>query len=246
MAEFKGESEDLAGQNRADSSNVKCSSKYERFGDAIRYMTWEEWQRFLDCIDRYEHKLMMQVIYELGCRVGEFVRIRLEHIDFRRGRVFIPRENTKTGRRRVSCLPQGLVNELKSCLKRNGRMSIRQEAVKRHSEFLFPRTRSGTAHYSENRIRQIFRHYTKKAGLDREYGMDRRNRRLHELTVHSLRHSHVMHYVHIHKVPIAVVQKQVGHTSLKTTSVYLNPSDEAVAEAYRTVQRKVVLHHHNL
>jgi integrase len=52
-----------------------------------------------------------------------------------------------------------------------------------------------------------------------------------------LRHSHIIHYVHLHKLPLAVVQKQVGHTSLKTTSVYLNPSDEAVAEAYRSAPK---------
>ena len=54
-----------------------------------------------------------------------------------------------------------------------------------------------------------------------------------------------MNYIHVHKLPIAVVQKQVGHTSLKTTSVYLNPSEEAVADAYRAVHRKVVREHHN-
>lgn len=244
MSEFKRETKDFAGQNRADSSNVKSSSKYERFGETIRYMTLEEWQRFLDCIDKYEHKLMMQVIFELGCRVGEFVRIKLEHIDFRRGRVFFPKENTKTGRRRVSCLPLGLMNELKSWLKQHGRMSVREEKVKKPREFLFPRKCDATSHYSENRIRQIFRRYADKAGLDRKYGTDSQGRNLHELTVHSIRHTHIMAYIHIHKLPIAVVQKQVGHTNLKTTSVYLNPSEEAVSEAYRSVQKKVALNHH--
>jgi site-specific recombinase XerD len=46
-------------------------------------------------------------------------------------------------------------------------------------------------------------------------------------------------------LPIAVVQKQVGHTSLKTTSVYLNPSDEAVSEAYREAAGNRPPHHHN-
>ena len=72
----------------------------------------------------------------------------------------------------------------------------------------------------------------RKAGLDREYGLDRQGRVLHELTVHSLRHSHIMHYVHVFKLPLPIVQKQVGHKSLKTTSVYLRPSDEAVGQAY--------------
>jgi hypothetical protein len=45
-----------------------------------------------------------------------------------------------------------------------------------------------------------------------------------------------MHYIHIHRLPLPIVQKQVGHRTLKATSVYLNPSDEAVAQAYDGVQ----------
>jgi integrase/recombinase XerD len=245
MAGFQASEGEFEGQIKGPGSNVKPLSKYERFGETIRYMTWEEWLRFLDSIDNYEHKLMMRTVYELGCRVGEFVRIRLEHMDFRRGRVFFPRENTKTKRRRVSHLPLGLVNELKSWLKGNGRMSVRAEKVLRGREFLFSPARNYRQRYSENRLRQIFRKYLKRAGLDRCYGEDSWGRRLHELTIHSLRHSHIMHYIHVHRLPIAVVQKQVGHTSLKTTSVYLNPSEEAVAQAYRQAQGKMAPEHHN-
>ena len=233
------------GQNTATTSNVKESAKYERFGDTIRYMTWGEWQQFLSCIDNHEHKLMIQTIYELGCRVGEFVRIRLRDIDFRRGHVYFPRENTKTGRRRVSHLPQGVVNDLKSWLKREGRMAKRSENIKAPTQYLFSPLKKFSLPYTENRLRQIFRRYSQKAGLDRSYGLDSKGRLLHELTVHSLRHTHIMHYIHIHKLPIAVVQKQVGHTSLKTTSVYLNPSDEAVADAYRAALKGALPQHHN-
>jgi integrase len=45
-----------------------------------------------------------------------------------------------------------------------------------------------------------------------------------------------MHFIHIHKLPLPIVQKQVGHKTLKTTSVYLRPSDKAVAEAYGEVR----------
>lgn len=225
-------------RKRAKSSNVKTSQNYEHFGESIRYMTWEEWQRFLTAIEKYRHKLMMRLLYELGCRVGEFVRIRLGDIDFSRGRVFFPRENTKTGRRRVSHVPQGLLSDIKSWLKDQGRMSRRKEIIQTPGQFLFSPRRSFALPYCENRIRQIFREYVRKAEIERFYGRDSKGRRLSELTVHSLRHTHIMHYIHLHKLPLPVVQKQVGHTSLKTTSVYLNPSDETVAEAYREAVEK--------
>jgi site-specific recombinase XerD len=39
-------------------------------------------------------------------------------------------------------------------------------------------------------------------------------------------------------VPLPIVQKQVGHKNLKTTSVYLQPSTEKMAEAYKAVRNK--------
>ncbi len=179
----------LEGEKKAAASNVKRSRKYERFGETIRYMTWEEWQRFLGTIDNYKHKLMMLMIYELGCRVGEFVRIRLADIDFARGRIFFPKENTKTGRRRVSHLPPGLVNDLKGLLKNQGRMGQRDDRIRSPSKFLFSSSRRYAWPYTENRLRQIFLVYVSKAGFERVYGHDARGRRLHELTIHSLRHN---------------------------------------------------------
>jgi integrase len=126
---------------------------------------------------------------------------------------------------------------LKSLLKVEGRMTKRSERLRRPEEFLFrpPGKRSGR--YSENRIRQIFQRYVRKAGLDREYGEDVKGRKLHQFTVHSLRHSHIMHHIHDYKLPLPIVQKQVGHRTLKGTSAYLKPSEEAVAEAYESVKR---------
>ncbi len=104
-------------RNNAKSSNVKSSKKYEHFGETTRYLTLDELQQFFDSIDNYSHKLMFRVNYELGCRVGEFVRIRVKHLDFSRSTVFFPAANTKTKHARTSYLPKGLMNEVRSVLK---------------------------------------------------------------------------------------------------------------------------------
>ena len=216
-------------------SNVKNTKKYERFGETIRYLTLDEWQKLLDCIEDYRHKLMFRVIYHLGCRVGEFVRIQVKHLDFNRNNVFIPADNTKTGHKRTSHLPAGVMNEIKSMLRREGRMLKRTESVSNPDDYLFRRSKRSGRHYSENRIRQIFQRYVIKAGFNREYGKDSKGRTLHQITIHSARHSHIMHHIHNYKLPLPIVQKQVGHRTLRATSVYLNPSDEAVGDAYRAV-----------
>jgi integrase len=116
-------------------------------------------------------------------------------------------------------------------------MAQRSLRVHRPSDYLFSPGRDPRRRYTENRIRQIFARYARAAGLEREYARDRKGRALHELTVHALRHSHLIHYILVYKLPLPIVQKQVGHKTLKATSVYLRPSDEHVGQAYREARR---------
>lgn len=210
--------------------------RYERFGETIRFLTLAELGHFFDAIDRYEHKLLFRLAYEMGCRVGELVRIQVKHLDVLNAGVFIPAENTKTRQRRTSFVSRGLMNELADWLRRR-KLLRREGGALRHGEvFLFRSRVRPRGHISENRVRQSFLDYARRAGLDREYGRDTRGRALHQLTVHSLRHSHVIHHIHTHKVPIPVVQKQVGHKTLQATMVYCRPSLEMVREAYHAVR----------
>jgi len=163
--------------------------QYERFGEIIRYLTTEELQAFFDSIDNYRHKLMFEVIYELGCRVGEFVKIQIKHINFNRSTVYFPAENTKTKHPRISYLPRGLANEIKSMLKQKGYMSKRDDKVKKSESYLFHPGKRWNKPYTENRIRQIFQHYVTKASLQQTYGKDSKGRNLKMFTVHSLRHN---------------------------------------------------------
>ncbi len=46
---------------------------------------------------------------------------------------------------------------------------------------------------------------------------------------------------HLPRGLMPVVQKQVGHKTLKVASVYLNPSEETVAQAYEQVRPTAAL-----
>ena len=50
-----------------------------------------------------------------------------------------------------------------------------------------------------------------------------------------------MCYVVDKGVPLPIVQKQVGHRSLKTTSVYLSPSTEKMAQAYNAARKSAAV-----
>ena len=215
---------------------MKFSKNRANFGDTIRYLTVSELQQFFNSIDNYQHKLMFQVIYELGCRVGEFVRIQVKHLNFSRSTVFFPAENTKTKYPRTSFLPKGLMNEIKSLLKQKTILSKRTQSIIKPQAYVFHPGKRWNHRYTEHRIRQIFQMYSHKAGLQHSYGDDQRGRKLKMFTVHSLRHSHIMHHAVDHGIPLPIVQKQVGHRSLKTTSLYLRPSTEKIAEEYEKIK----------
>jgi integrase len=177
-------------------------------------------------------------MYELGCRVGEFVKTQAKHINFGRSAIFFPAQNTKTKYARLSYLPPGLTNEIKSMLKQQKLMTKREETIRNPDAYLFHPGRRWNTPYTENRIRQLFQQYVSRAGLQQIYGTDSLGRNLRMFTVHSLRHSHVMHYAVDRGVALPIVQKQVGHRSLKTTSVYLSPSTEKIGMAYRTARQR--------
>jgi integrase len=194
-------------------------------------------QQSFSTIDNYAHKLMFQVIYELGCRVGEFVKIQVRHVSFSRSTVYFPAENTKTRTARTSSLPQGLTNEIKSMLRQKRIIGKREDRLMKPDAYVFHPGGRWNTPYNENRIRQIFQHYVNKAGLQQVYGKDTCGRNLKTFTVHSLRHSHIMTYVVDRGLPLPIVQKQVGHRSLKTTSVYLSASTEKMAQAYNEARK---------
>ena len=79
--------EKMEGQTISTTQKKKSLKKYERFGEIIRHFTTEELNQLFDSIDNYKHKLMFEIIYELGCRVGEFVRIQVKDLCFSRSGV---------------------------------------------------------------------------------------------------------------------------------------------------------------
>jgi integrase len=122
-------------------------------------------------------------------------------------------------------------------LRQQGIMGKREDRIIKPDAYVFHPGRRWNTPYTEDRIRQIFQHYVTKAGLQQVYGKDTCGKSLKMFTVHSLRHSHIMHYVVDRGLPLPIVQKQVGHRSLKTTSVYLSASTEKMAEAYSEARK---------
>ncbi len=87
--------------------------------------------------------VLIELLYESGCPVGELAKMDIQDIDFEAGFICIPAENTKTKTARTVYLPEGILSKVKPYLRetrrRKGllfRLTKRriQQIIERHSQ----------------------------------------------------------------------------------------------------------------
>lgn len=195
------------------------NSNRKKFQETIKYLDRDEWICLKEAIDNPRDKLIIRLLHDSGCRVGELCLMKIEDIDFDNRFIRIPAENTKIHEGRTVRVNADLLNDLK------GYLSLQ----KRKEGFLFQSRQGG--HLTTRRIQQMLDRYSEKAGIQQFYGTDSQGRRLRKVTPHTLRHTHVVDAL-MNKIPITAVQLQVGHKRLTTTQIYSKLAPEQVREAY--------------
>jgi len=190
------------------------------FEDRVRYLTMEEWESFFGAVDRLRDRVMLELLYASGMRVGELVSARIEDLDRLGGFLRITGDRTKTGRGRTVVLVPRVRAQLVAWLKEQGQT--------RGPLF---RSQKGGA-ISVRQVQRLVADYAERAGLAQVAGRYKDGeRRLGRVTPHTLRHTHIVHAL-LRKVPLAAVQRQVGHESLETTAIYAALAPQEVREAY--------------
>ncbi|MBA7490494.1 Tyrosine recombinase XerD [subsurface metagenome] len=117
------------------------------FKDSIKYLKKEEWDKLRVSIDNYRDKLIITLLYSTGMRVGEFTKLRVEHIDFSERFIRIPPENSKTGEGRTIFVPQEVLNDIRAYLK-------------------LEKTKKGRIFdLTTRRIQQLLKKYSSRAGV---------------------------------------------------------------------------------
>jgi len=80
-------------------------------------------------------------------RIGEFLKLKIENIDFEERFIYIPAENTKTKKARTVWVPKEIINDIKAYIK----------IVRKKKGQLFNLT--------PRRVQQLFKKYSQKAGV---------------------------------------------------------------------------------
>lgn len=211
--------------------------KIDKMGKAnakeLNFWTKSEYDIFIQSFDEKEemYRMIYQMLFWLGCRVGELLALCYGDIDFQNGTVSITKtfyRRNKTdyitapkteSSNRIVTMPNFLVKELKDYT--NKVYELKAE------ERIFPIT--------DRAIQKRMKQKVEKLGLK-------------SIRVHDLRHSHIAFLIEKGTQPL-IISKRVGHDSVMTTmNIYghLYPdkqkqlADMLNAEAIGETQNNVV------
>jgi site-specific recombinase XerD len=154
-----------------------------------------EVKAILDATDNLKHKAILMTIYGAGLRISEAAKLKGLDIDSNNMQVVIRQGKGKKDR--YSLLSKTNLNLLRDYWKRY-----------QPGDYLFP-GKNATDHISVRAIQKTFDQALAKAGIRKD------------ATVHTLRHSFATHLLEA-GTDICHIQRLLGHTSIKTTTIYLH------------------------
>ena len=152
---------------------------------------------------------VVETLFATGARVYEISHIKLDCINLNTGLIKIMGKGGKE--RYVQVADPEILDILKKYYEYNS------EAIK-ISGFFFVNSRGNR--YTEQSIRLMLKKYTKLAGITRN------------ITPHMFRHSFATYLIE-EEVDVTYVQQILGHSSIKTTQIYIHIAAKKQAEILR-------------
>lgn len=188
------------------------------------------------------HRLMAQLLYGCGLRLMECIRLRIQDIDFGKGRIFV--RGGKGGKDRTVVLPESLRAALSDHFKRVqdlhrmdhcegfGEVFIPEALARKYPnacreigwQYVFPaKNRSIDPRSGKQR-----RHHVMESGLQKAVKIAVRNAGITKRAgCHTMRHSYATHLLE-NRVNIRMVQELMGHKDVKTTEIYTHVMDKDI------------------
>ena len=162
------------------------------------FLSKEETAKLLKATENIKHRLMLQLIYSAGLRLGELIRLKVKDIHIEMGIIEI--KCAKGKKDRITKLSKTLIPLLQRYL-----MECKP------SYYLIEGQTGGK--YSARSVQAVLHQAVQKSGVDEN------------TTVHTLRHTFATHLI-LDGMDIRLVQELLGHNSLKTTEIYTHITDK--------------------
>jgi site-specific recombinase XerD len=164
-------------------------------------LSFEEIKRLLKAVNNLKHKCMIALNYSAGLRIGEMIKMRINDIDSSRMMIHI--KSAKGQKDRMVPLSSKLLKMLRAYYK-----------IYAPKDYLFE-GQSGMA-YSPSSFNQMLKKASKKAKIRKQFSS------------HALRHSYATHLLE-NGMDVRVIQKLLGHNSIKTTMIYTQVAKSTLA-----------------
>ncbi len=169
----------------------------------------EEVKRLFAVTENLKHRLILQLCYGLGLRVSEIVALKISDIDSHNMKVLIHRGKGKKDR--IVNLPISILEDL--------RIYNKEYEPK---DYLFEGQYGGQYHVRSAQL--VFKEAMKKAKIKKQIG------------IHGLRHSFATHLLEF-GTDISIIQKLLGHDSIKTTQIYTHVTDKSISNVSSPLDR---------
>lgn len=172
-----------------------------------KILSREELTTLFDACSNIKHRVMFRLIYSSGLRRSELRHLKIHDIETTDGKCRIRIVKGKGKKDRYTVLSKAVLDELRIYY-----------PVHRPQVYLFNGRKKGQM-ISEGAIRHALENARKRSGITRE------------VTMHVLRHCFATHCLE-HGMYIKRLQLLLGHSSLKTTLIYLQVSETPLVEDF--------------
>lgn len=163
----------------------------------------QEVKAILQAHSNIKHRVMLSLIYSCGLRCGELLSLLPEHIDSKRGIVFI--KNAKGKKDRITPLSPKILEQLREYFR-----------YYKPVTYLFEGQTKGMP-YDERSLQLVLKQALQKAGITKP------------ATLHWLRHSYATHLLES-GTDLRYIQELLGHKSSKTTEIYTHVSTRFIQQ----------------
>ncbi|EMJ99471.1 MULTISPECIES: tyrosine-type recombinase/integrase [unclassified Leptospira] len=159
--------------------------------------------RMIESASNLKHRLLLRLCYGAGLRVSELVKLRGDDLDWERKSIRI--RQGKGQKDRFTLLPTSCKNELLNILHKQGMRS-----------WIF-KGQIPNQNLSVRSAEKIFTMAKVKAGITKD------------VSIHDLRHAFAIHLLES-GTSIKLIQRLLGHVSVKTTEIYARIVDPMVSK----------------
>lgn len=165
-------------------------------------LSQEEIQRMFNACTNLKHKVILSLLYSCGLRVSELINLKWKDID--RSRMIINIIQAKGKKDRQVMLAPELIPLLEKYW-----LEYKSKEYVLNGQF--------SLQYSERSVGEVVKQLAAKAGIKKR------------VWTHLLRHCSFTHMVEA-GTDINLVQKLAGHSSVKTTNIYLHTSPNLISK----------------